>query len=280
MKNDPKYAFYPGYPEVGPRILLGWYERNEGNHFLMAKTQASIDRMFRAVLKKEPYAEPTKAYVGQIVSPPESLRKKVAENRYDLDLRCFMGWILMEVVEYHKSTGTYPAGYSPCPGYKSEHAYDEIGEYELEYHSSCVNCGGNKALYTGDKDQLFASKASLYNMTMYKPRLAKPSDLTNPPNPDKPLYVMSADFGHHRPGLNLTLMKPDESYGCYWKSLDNYPVFFFQGEEVDRPASVVAIYQDQILAEKAWKQSQKDRARAEKQKEEERAAARRRALFE
>lgn len=281
-----RYEFNPAIPVTGPHILLGWYERNEGNHLFVARTVKSLEIMVRGLLAKEPDAELTKQYVGNIVLPPDDLRRKVETARYDHDVKSFKHWFLFEAKKYQERIGHLPKGLEPCAVYISRYYDPENPEdsppddYEVENHSSCLNCDGDRVIYTGDYRDLFEAKGKLYNDGYPKTwKTPRPVLEGLPADPGLPLLVVTGDFGPHRGGTLLEEVS-DHHVTSTWNYTHSYPNCFFQGTEVEvDPAlkAVVAQYQD---AQKARKEMAKAVVTARRQGQDIQQMARLRALFE
>lgn len=231
------------FPNAGDVYLLQWYEYNEGNNVIVARSIENAVLMFKHAEERHTGIKPVKFFKATIVSPSDSMKVFYAAKKYNDAMMSFKYMIDSVVGDYMEEFKEPPPGYARCPEYKPDPervSTPEDLEYNSPGHGYCLtkDCVGGaiirnvEALFWPYHDRKKAEDAA---RKAKRPKHARSFDAqpskAAPPVEGKALYVADANFGHHSKGLSLEPFDgecgPEVS-------------FFFQGEELPIPEPITA----------------------------------------
>lgn len=285
---DELIARYPLrlLPVRGRHEMFVWYTHNDGHHAILASDEARAVRIFGQAVRKYG-AEPTEYWRIEIVAPPHSYVERVAKSRHENVLQQFATWVLSVVDDvfrpWHNERNYLVrsvhreemlsrfGGLRRCPyvapeWFTDEETTDEDREEARRSHTACQGfCFGEGFLPADgtwedfwESRRMAMGECETRRTTTRSHEFAdRSSDPTRPilsnlppSDPARPLYVVSASFGHHSLGLVIKQVMCDEiSFGD--------ELFFFQGEKLDVPA----------VATEMIARTRKDREAREKERE-------------
>jgi hypothetical protein len=202
----PEHELKVIYPHGGKHYLLHWYEHWEGNHLIIGRSIASVDKTFQRVLDK--HIVEIKAFLQvNIVAPSEEQCKKHAKAALQSDVQLFWEIFVDRALDYHKETGKLPSKLKWCQNYSDKWVDEESlpdPEKEKE-HYSCSNCNRRIAPADGiDIEEIYLLNREKYLAkynSMAHQGAATVKSLALLPDTSLLTYVISSDFGHHSPGL-------------------------------------------------------------------------------
>lgn len=278
------------YPHGGEHKLLMWYEHNEGNHILVAKTEKALLETWVGVYAKEDGGlEPKEFWDVTIVDPPASIIKDIAMENYRRSVDWFKWYIYNHVASEVRDQGKpLRPGFWKCTDYKcrgyeegDEDWDDRPTEEDDPNHGSCANCreGLNSSYpFETNHDLLIdwwmtESPERHYSLQKVDAPHEKP---VFSEGREGALHVVSMDSGHHRPGVGIKESNSyynDEGQPHFPKEI----LFWFQGIKRDR------VPKDFVEITKIWEKGRKQRQKETFKKYEDEKRARERkelAVFE
>lgn len=224
------------FPHAGDVYLLQWYEYNEGNNVIVARSIENAVLMFKHAEARHTGIKPVKFFKATIVSPSDEMKVFYAAKKYTDAVQNFKYMIQSVVGDYMEEFKEPPPGFARCPEYKPDPeriTTADDSEYYKDSHGYCLtkDCVGGaivpnvEALFWPYHDRKKAKRPKSARSYDAQPSTAPP------PVAGKPLYVADANFGHHSKGLSL---EPFDG------ECGPEVGFFFQGEELPIPEAITA----------------------------------------
>lgn len=247
------YPFGVRFHQKGEFNLLQWYTHNDGNHIILGKDETSICKTFQSILKKYPDAEAKEHYRINVVSLSESLELRYAQHIFWTERLNFRWRFAGPLRTYREMGRKLPRLISLCKNPRDEDG--KVIQKESDYdsgHSMCVNCIDGFLVKGYTYDSLFERLRAKVFAEEVNSEKRKRSEAPRP-TPKRVLYVVTEQPGNHRKGTAVDRVENWESLG----EKDHFPTtvhFFFQGERLKIPATVIAAIR---AGEDAWKDRKK-----------------------
>lgn len=259
VKCFPEHELKVYYPHGGEHFILRWYERSEGNHLIVARSIAHAERAFQSVLHEYWDAAAKEFWKVNIIAPTDAIREQYAKEKLDHEVAVFWSvYSNMARYDYQEEMGSLPPQMKLCPGYKSK--YDDDVE-NTDYHYNCQNCSSKVAPVDGTFEDVYLKHRDKY---LAKHPNHQDKRLTDckalPADPNKTIYTIRPDFGHHHEGIEL---------GEYTLGINAFFFFYQDPTEVDRSVVDTMVAESQKMIEEEEKKRKGKYTSEKKQRKEE-----------
>lgn len=195
----PEHQLKVFYPYGGEHCLLVWYERDEGNHLLIAKTPEQAIKLFGTIIDRYPYAEVKNFFRATIVAPTQEQCEAYAQGKLESDVRLFWDIYANSARSYHEKNKALPPKMKWCEKFVPD--YEDANEDDE--HWNCLNCNHTKIVpASGTIEEMYLAHRETFLQKLGQhgdPRAVK--SLAPAQDPNKICFVMVPDFGHHHEGL-------------------------------------------------------------------------------
>ena len=220
------------YPYGGKKILLQWYDYNEGHNVILASCEENMLGIVQRLVPKYPDMTAKEYCEVDIVAPPERLCKLAAKQSEKDRIELFCQNIAYRVKSLCEAGHILPPTFSLCTTYV---ASDGGGEDEDD-HFLCKNCHDtihfvgmtDKEFYERYYDawQKFFPEISSEKVGVIS-QAARATD-------DEVIHCADINFVHHSFGVSLDKIQPPNP-------IPTNPLFFFRRlREID-PKEIVAV---------------------------------------
>lgn len=198
----PEHQLKVYYPYGGEHFILRWHSHNEGHNLIIARSQASAEKLFQSALQEHNDATAKEFLKINIVAPTDEIRQEYAATKLEHEIGCFWGGYVWKTRDYKEQYGTIPAKLKECQSYSPDQEGAE--EKSDEQHYYCLNCFEGFSPVSGTLESVYLANRDAF-LTRYPVHVDKKlvECRAEPADPNKRIHTVSPDFGHHQEGIVL-----------------------------------------------------------------------------
>ena len=235
MKNHPLRVYNPG---SGIRYLLQWWTHNEQNHVIVAESEKALYPVFKHVCDRYSDARVNKVLEVELVAPSNQMCQKALEARKANEINSFCNEVMHRIKELMEGGYPLPPQFKRCgnwiPDYLEEGEEIPIPDsYCTEWHPNCRNCNTGFILVGHTPESLYDNYSeawrSIHPIKTHEDKKLVCS-LARQANDGEDIWIASASFGHHSPGVGLVQLNSIDFvyedalfYFCLRREIDKSP---------------------------------------------------------
>lgn len=230
-------------------FLLLWHSESEGQRSILARTERQVVDVFKSDVERHGLVEAREFWRVSAVAPPGWYREACAEAAYAEDVRQFAAgvvgmvhWVVFGAKYDPRPDLASFAGFRACAG-----RVDEEGDVA---HYGCSPPCEQGILPRDDPSwEDFYERAGRRPPALREDSGETPAGDLPDCDPDRVLYALHGDFGHHRDGLSIRTVRRGEHV--------HEDQMLFHGTREEVPGEV----RDILAAERAVQETQKTELR-------------------
>lgn len=238
------------FPEAGRRHLLTIHSSDEGNQFIVSRTEEGLKRILKGMLTPNAYFDVVGYDIIDLVAPPQWLAEKHALNEYATAVAHFKTNMKLALKEYMKKF-PLPDQIGRCPKYTLDPSYFGDGEkpdaWMKKEHYGCLNCKGDDLVWKIPVEDFFDKKRwhsirfdAFLQVRNNRSRVKRTEQLlptrAEPADPNKQLWAAIPNHGNHSKG-NIFEMIEESAEGIF-PGQSFTPLFLCHKQEQKIPAWV------------------------------------------
>lgn len=223
---------YVIYPQGGEHFMLTHWTHNEQTHIVLGRSPEACMAVVNSVKFTKHYYPEVRAFERiTIVQPTREFQYQVQVRNAIQERKAFRDYAIQLAKEHFTFTGRFPSGFRECPKYVARYDNEDYTAEKDGEHFGCANCESKVVV---NRVAVLALYAAAQRNSMERgywrrggPGRGQTRSRAPYADPDRPLYEMVSNPGHHRSGTDGSLASPEFCSG--------QSVLFYYHKEEDLP---------------------------------------------